>query len=94
MQGRNGKGAIYIWAAGNGGTEDNCNADGYVNSIYTVAISSAMIGSNAWYSEVCAPVLAAAYGGSEDDRFLASLMLCFSNTLNKEINILQTGIYR
>ncbi|XP_063427076.1 endoprotease aex-5-like [Mytilus trossulus] len=70
--GRNGKGAIYIWAAGNGGTQDNCNGDGYVNSIYTVAISSAQIGQNAWYSEVCAPALAVAYGGSEDDRFLTT----------------------
>ncbi|CAG2257585.1 FURIN [Mytilus edulis] len=70
--GRNGKGAIYIWAAGNGETTDNCNADGYVNSIYTVAISSAMIGQNAWYSEVCAPALAVAYGGSQDDRYLTT----------------------
>ncbi|XP_071160874.1 furin-1-like [Mytilus edulis] len=70
--GRNGKGAIYIWAAGNGQTNDNCNGDGYVNSIYTVAISSAQIGQNAWYSEVCAPVLAVAYGGSEDDRYLTT----------------------
>lgn len=70
--GRNGKGAIYIWAAGNGGTADNCNGDGYANSIYTVAITSVQIGKNAWYSEVCAPALAAAYGGSEDDRFLTT----------------------
>ncbi|CAG2202838.1 FURIN [Mytilus edulis] len=70
--GRNGKGAIYIWSAGNGQTKDNCNADGYVNSIYTVAISSAQIGQNAWYSEVCAPALAVAYGGSEDDRYLTT----------------------
>ncbi|CAC5402781.1 Furin-like protease 2,Proprotein convertase subtilisin/kexin type 6,Furin-like protease 1, isoform 1-CRR,Proprotein convertase subtilisin/kexin type 5,Furin-like protease 1, isoforms 1/1-X/2 [Mytilus coruscus] len=70
--GRNGKGAIYIWAAGNGQSSDNCNGDGYVNSIYTVAISSAMIGYNAWYSEVCAPALAVAYGGSEHDRYLTT----------------------
>ncbi|XP_052106275.1 proprotein convertase subtilisin/kexin type 6-like [Mytilus californianus] len=70
--GRNGKGAIYIWSAGNGGTADNCNADGYVNSIYTVAISSATIGQNAWYSEVCAPALAVTYGGSENDRYLTT----------------------
>ncbi|XP_076100234.1 neuroendocrine convertase 2-like isoform X1 [Mytilus galloprovincialis] len=70
--GRNGKGSIYIWAAGNGGTADNCNADGYANSIYTVAITGVQIGKNAWYSEVCAPALAAAYGGSEDDRFMTT----------------------
>ncbi|XP_076095782.1 furin-like [Mytilus galloprovincialis] len=72
FKGRNGKGVIYVWAAGNGGTTDNCNADGYVNSIYTVAITSVQIGQNAWYSEVCAPVLAAAYGGSKFDKFLTT----------------------
>ncbi|VDI58109.1 furin [Mytilus galloprovincialis] len=70
--GRNGKGAIYIWSAGNGQINDNCNGDGYVNSIYTVAISSAQIGQNAWYSEVCAPALAVAYGGSQDDKYLTT----------------------
>ncbi|VDI83697.1 Hypothetical predicted protein [Mytilus galloprovincialis] len=70
--GRNGKGAIYVWAAGNGGTQDNCNADGYVNSIYTVAITSVQLGQNAYYSEVCAPALAATYGGSEEDRYLTT----------------------
>lgn len=29
--GRNGKGSIYVFAAGNGRREDNCNADGYTN---------------------------------------------------------------
>ncbi|VDI61786.1 minor extracellular serine protease Vpr, partial [Mytilus galloprovincialis] len=72
QNGRNGKGAIYVWAAGNGGTTDNCNADGYVNSIYTVAITSVQLGQNAYYSEVCAPALAATYGGSEEDRYLTT----------------------
>jgi hypothetical protein len=31
---------IYTWAAGNGGLSDNCNADGYVNSIYTGKIGT------------------------------------------------------
>ncbi|XP_052106652.1 neuroendocrine convertase 2-like [Mytilus californianus] len=68
--GRNGKGVIYTWAAGNGGPQDNCNADGYVNSIYTIGITSVQQGQNAWYSEVCAAALAATYGGSEQDRYL------------------------
>lgn len=29
--GRHGKGSIYVFAAGNGRREDNCNADGYTN---------------------------------------------------------------
>ncbi|XP_076095778.1 proprotein convertase subtilisin/kexin type 6-like [Mytilus galloprovincialis] len=72
QNGRNGKGVIFIFASGNGMTDDNCNADGYVNSIYTVAITSVQLGQNAWYSEVCAPALAATYGGSEEDRYLTT----------------------
>ncbi|MBN3316322.1 PCSK4 convertase, partial [Atractosteus spatula] len=38
IKGHGGKGNIFIWASGNGGlANDHCGADGYVNSIYTVA---------------------------------------------------------
>ncbi len=51
--GRGGKGAIYVWAGGNGGNEsDNANYDGYANSIYTFAIAAlADNGRRADYSE-------------------------------------------
>ena len=40
--GRGGRGSIFVWASGNGGRQtDNCNCDGYTNSIYTLSISSA-----------------------------------------------------
>ncbi|VDI60663.1 proprotein convertase subtilisin/kexin type 5 [Mytilus galloprovincialis] len=71
--GRNGKGSIYVWAAGNGALDDNCNGDGYVNSIYTIGITGAQSGENAYYSEVCAAALAATYGGSSQDRYLVSI---------------------
>ncbi|KAL3871262.1 hypothetical protein ACJMK2_039269 [Sinanodonta woodiana] len=62
--GRNGKGSIYVWAAGNGGLSDNCNADGFVKSIYTIAISSInSLKESATYAEVCTPVMAVTYGG-------------------------------
>lgn len=38
LSGRGGKGSIFVWAAGNGGTlRDHCGADGDVNSIYNIA---------------------------------------------------------
>ncbi|XP_071161254.1 furin-like protease 1 [Mytilus edulis] len=70
--GRGGKGVIYTWAAGNGETTDNCNGDGYTNSIYTIGVTSVEEGKNAWYSEVCAAALVATYGGSSNDRYLTS----------------------
>ena len=39
-EGRNGKGSIYVIAAGNNGHFVDVNLDGFVNSIYTIAISS------------------------------------------------------
>lgn len=64
IQGRNGKGVIYVFAAGNGGKEDNCNADGYVSNLYTIPITSIGIdGKAAPYSEVCASAFAATYSG-------------------------------
>ena len=39
--GRNGYGSIYVVGSGNGGSfQDNCNYDGYANSIYTVTIGN------------------------------------------------------
>lgn len=71
--GRGGKGVIFTWASGNGDTSDNCNADGYVNSIYTIGITSVQLGQNAWYSEVCAAAMAATYGGSSrDNKYLTT----------------------
>ncbi|CAG2065089.1 unnamed protein product, partial [Timema podura] len=44
-KGRKGKGSIFVWASGNGGSHtDSCNCDGYANSIYTLSISSATQG--------------------------------------------------
>ena len=61
--GRNGKGTIIVWAAGNGGdVSDNSNYDGYANSIHTIAIgASDSLGRHSNFSEpganlvVCAP---------------------------------------
>ena len=59
-QGRNGKGSIYVWAAGNGKRGgDNCNYDGWANSRYTISIGAVDFnGYSSWYSEPCAMLLA------------------------------------
>ena len=52
-----------MWAAGNGGYDnDSCAADGFVNSIYTIAIGS--VGSDgraAPYDERCSAKLAVTF---------------------------------
>lgn len=55
IQGRGGKGNIYVWATGNGGEYfDSCAADGYSASIYTIGAGSAnQNGRQAFYDEDC-----------------------------------------
>lgn len=75
IKGRNGKGSIFVWASGNGGREwDNCNCDGYTNSIWTLSISSATEnGLVPWYSEACSSTLAATYSsGSNSEKQVVS----------------------
>ncbi|KAB7507163.1 Furin-like protease 2 [Armadillidium nasatum] len=63
IRGRHGKGSIFVWASGNGGRHtDNCNCDGYTNSIFTLSISSAsQRGLKPWYLEECSSTLASTY---------------------------------
>eukprot|EP00092_Neocalanus_flemingeri_P037797 GFUD01041147.1.p1 GENE.GFUD01041147.1~~GFUD01041147.1.p1 ORF type:complete len:880 (+),score=185.71 GFUD01041147.1:265-2640(+) len=64
-QGRDGLGSIFVLASGTGGSkDDDCNADGYASSIYTISISSVdMNNTRPGFSERCAAILATAYSG-------------------------------
>lgn len=52
-----------MWASGNGGLHyDNCNCDGYTNSIHTLSVgSTTRQGHVPWYSEACASTLTTTY---------------------------------
>ena len=51
-----------MWAAGNGGYDDDCAADGYVCSIYTIGIGAATSnGSQAYYDEDCSCKMAVTF---------------------------------
>ena len=69
-QGRGGKGTIYVWAAGNGGTNgDSCAMDGYVSSIYTIAVGSVdQYGHQAPYDEDCSSKLAVTFNHNVNSR--------------------------
>uniref|UniRef100_H3CS17 P/Homo B domain-containing protein n=1 Tax=Tetraodon nigroviridis TaxID=99883 RepID=H3CS17_TETNG len=64
--GRGGKGSIFVWAAGNGGLQsDHCGADGYVNSIYNIAIGAVSpTGKPAFFGEPCPGVMAVTLSGA------------------------------
>ena len=63
--GQNGLGSIFVLASGTGGSkDDDCNADGYASSIYTMAISSVDItNKRPGFNERCSSILATAYSG-------------------------------
>lgn len=74
-EGRGGKGVIYAWASGNGGSlGDNCDCDGYTGSIYTISISSASQQQRTpWYAEKCASTIATTYSsGAYNDQRITS----------------------
>ncbi|CAG0899857.1 unnamed protein product [Darwinula stevensoni] len=75
LSGRGGRGSIYVWASGNGGTNgDNCNCDGYASSIYTLSVGSASEnGSFPFYGEKCASTVAVTYSaGAYTDQTVAT----------------------
>ena len=48
-----------MWASGNGGAFDDCAADGYVVSIYTISIGALQVdGTQPWFDEKCSAKLA------------------------------------
>ncbi|CDZ97435.1 kex protein [Phaffia rhodozyma] len=67
--GRDGKGSVFVFAAGNGGgMDDQCNFDGYTNSIYSITIGAVdRKGLHPYYSELCAAVMAVAPSSGSGD---------------------------
>ncbi|VEL28191.1 unnamed protein product, partial [Protopolystoma xenopodis] len=65
-EGRGGRGALYVWASGDGGVNDDCNCDGYAASMWTISINSATNdGQTASYDESCASTLASTFSNGK-----------------------------
>ncbi|XP_059160096.1 neuroendocrine convertase 1-like [Physella acuta] len=61
-EGRGGKGSLYVWASGDGGKHDHCNADGYASNIHIISVNSATEhGTIPSYSERCASTMTTTY---------------------------------
>lgn len=69
QKGRGGKGSIFVFAAGNGATSgDNCNFDGYTNSIYSITVGAIdREGNHPPYSESCSAQLVVTYSSGAAD---------------------------
>ena len=69
QQGRQGYGSVFVFAAGNGAASgDNCNFDGYTNSIYSVTVGGIdRQGNHPYYSEHCSAQLVVTYSSGAGD---------------------------
>ena len=69
QNGRGGKGSLFFFAAGNGGTyDDNCNFDGYTNSIYSITVGAIdREGRRPRYSERCSAQMVVTYSSGSGD---------------------------
>lgn len=104
--GRDGKGTIHVWAAGNGAQfNDVSTFDGYVNSRYTIGVTGVdhdgfynnIDGTVTNYPEIGASVLVASPTGSVfqtivDDTGIGSGLVTTDTTGNTGFNIDGTGV--
>ncbi|RMZ75099.1 hypothetical protein DV738_g5654, partial [Chaetothyriales sp. CBS 135597] len=69
QRGRGGLGSVFVFAAGNGASKgDNCNFDGYTNSIYSITVGGLdRYGDHPYYSEACSAQLVVTYSSGADD---------------------------
>lgn len=69
QNGRGGLGSVYVFASGNGApSEDNCNFDGYTNSIYSITVAAIdREGLHGHYSEKCSANLVVTYSSGSGD---------------------------
>lgn len=69
QKGRDGLGSVFVFAAGNGAaSEDNCNFDGYTNSIYSITVGGIdRAGNHPYYSEACSAQLVVTYSSGHND---------------------------
>ncbi|GAB7365505.1 hypothetical protein MBLNU230_g6578t1 [Neophaeotheca triangularis] len=84
QKGRQGLGSIFVFACGNGAAnDDNCNFDGYTNSIYSVSVGGIdRKGLHPYYSEKCSAQLVVTYSSGSGDAIHTTdvgLDQCYTN---------------
>ncbi|PHH93219.1 hypothetical protein CDD83_10157 [Cordyceps sp. RAO-2017] len=69
QQGRGGLGSLFVFASGNGAASgDNCNFDGYTNSIFSITVGAVdRVGEHPYYSELCSAQLVVTYSSGHAD---------------------------
>lgn len=76
QNGRGGLGSVFVFASGNGGrNSDQCNFDGYTNSIYSITVAAIDYkGLHPEYSEPCAANMIVAYSSGSSNHIVRPLL--------------------
>jgi hypothetical protein len=76
--GRGGKGSLFVFASGNGGAnDDNCNFDGYTNSMYTITVGAVdRLFAHPYYAEKCSALLVTTYS-SGSGSYIVNIFIFF-----------------
>lgn len=84
QNGRGGKGSIFVFASGNGAPHgDQCNFDGYTNSIFSVTVAAVDYkGLHPYYSEACAANMVVTYSSGSGKSIVCICLphSCLSST--------------
>lgn len=69
QNGRDKKGSLFVFASGNGAHYgDNCNFDGYTNSIYSITVAAIdRFNNHPYYSEACSANMVVTYSSGAKD---------------------------
>jgi kexin len=83
QNGRDGKGSVFVFASGNGAkSEDNCNFDGYTNSIYSITVGAIdRKGQHPYYSELCSASMVVTYSSGSGDAIVSCHMRLWISTI-------------
>ena len=73
QDGRGGKGSVFVFASGNGASsDDNCNFDGYTNSIYSITVGAIdRTGGHPFYAESCSAQMVVTYSSGGGDSIVS-----------------------
>lgn len=72
QNGRGGKGSVFVFASGNGGSyDDQCNFDGYTNSLMSITVGALdRKGLHPYYSEACSANMVVTYSSGSGDNIV------------------------
>jgi proprotein convertase subtilisin/kexin type 2 len=87
-KGRNGKGSMFVFANGNGGSSDDCAADGYASSVYTISVGAIGVDGNpSVYDEQCSAKMVVSYVTNKNGAD-AVVSFCHHHNVNWQVIII------